>query len=182
MAGRHQHQFDRGLHAERVEIVEIRDPGDNGDGDLQPFRTNPAGSLAVEIERILGGEPSRLGQPREHPDGTPAGAVRNRALTFYKKRNITPELVDEKCLYARTLGWFEHGMRPDEARDHAATIDVACQHDGDVGGLRETHIGDVAGPQVDLGRAACPLDKDEVRAGRDARETVQHRRHELGLA
>ena len=39
---------------------------------------------------------------------------------------------------------------------------------GTPGGAGEAHVGDVARAQVDLGRAARPLDEDEVGAGAEA--------------
>ena len=56
----------------------------------------------------------------------------------------------------------QHRMRADQAGDDAAALDVADQHDRHVGRLGKAHIGDVAAPQVDLGRAAGAFDQDEV--------------------
>ena len=49
------------------------------------------------------------------------------------------------------------------------------------GGAGEAHVGDVALAQVDLGRAARALDEDEIGLGFEARETVEHGAHQLGL-
>ena len=53
-------------------------------------------------------------------------------------------------------------VRADELRDDAATFDIADERHRDIGGFGETHIGDVAGAQIDLRWAASSLDKHEV--------------------
>ena len=52
------------------------------------------------------------------------------------------------------------------AGDDAAAVDVADQQHRHARGRGEAHVGDVAGAQVDLGRAAGALDQDEVGLGR----------------
>ena len=54
------------------------------------------------------------------------------------------------------------------------------EHHRHVGGLGKAHIGDVAGPQIDLGRAARALDEDDVGVAREPREALEHRRQQLG--
>ena len=53
-------------------------------------------------------------------------------------------------------------MRAGKARDHAAAIDVAGQHHRHIGGGGKSHIGDVAGAQIDLGGTARAFDDDRV--------------------
>ena len=72
-------------------------------------------------------------------------------------------------------------MGADQARDDAAPVDVADEHDRNAGRLGEAHVGDVAGAEVDLGRAAGALDEDDVGIGDDAGEALHHPRQELGL-
>ncbi len=50
----------------------------------------------------------------------------------------------------------------DQARDHAAAVDVADEHDRHVGGARKPHIGDVVVPQVHFRGAARAFDQHEV--------------------
>jgi len=50
----------------------------------------------------------------------------------------------------------------DELSDDAAALDVADQHDWDVCSLGKAHIGDVVVAQIDLGRAPCSLDENEI--------------------
>ena len=56
----------------------------------------------------------------------------------------------------------EHRLGADQARDHAAAVDVADQHHRHVGGAGKAHIGDVVLAQIDLRRAARALDQDEI--------------------
>ena len=75
----------------------------------------------------------------------------------------------------------QHRMGADQAGDHAAAVDVADQHHRHIGRLGKAHIGDVAGAQIDLGRAPRALDQDDVGALPDPREALQHLRQQLAL-
>ena len=72
-------------------------------------------------------------------------------------------------------------MRADQAGDDAAAIDVAEQHHRHVGGRGKSHIGDVAGAQIDLRRAAGAFDQDDIGLAREVRKTLQHRRQQRRL-
>ena len=65
-------------------------------------------------------------------------------------------------------------MGADEAGDDAAAVDIADEHDRHVGRLGEAHVGDVAGAEIDLGRAAGALDQHDVHAFADDGEAFQH--------
>ena len=64
-------------------------------------------------------------------------------------------------------------MSADQGSDHAPAVDVADENDGDIGGFREAHVGDIRYPEVDLRRTARPLDDDQVRARAENLETLQ---------
>ena len=70
-------------------------------------------------------------------------------------------LTMKPAIELRILG-IEHRLGADQARDHAAAVDVADQHHRHVGGAGKAHIGDVVGAQIDLRRAARAFDQDEV--------------------
>ena len=70
---------------------------------------------------------------------------------------------------------------PTETRDHAAAIDIADQHHRHIGGARESHVGDVVGPQVDFRSAAGALDEHDVRLAAQLRVAVEHERQNLRL-
>ena len=67
-------------------------------------------------------------------------------------------------------------MGADETGDDAAAVDVADEHDRHVGRLGEAHVGDVAGAEIDFGRAAGALDQHDVHAFADDGEAFQHLR------
>ena len=72
-------------------------------------------------------------------------------------------------------------MGADEAGDHPAAVDVADEDDRNIGRLGKSHVGDVAGAQVDLGRASRALDEDDVHAVADPREALEHPGQQLRL-
>ena len=72
-------------------------------------------------------------------------------------------------------------MRTGDRGDDAAAVDVADQHDRHVGAGGKAHIGDVARPEVYLGRRPCTLDDDEVGALAHLGPGIEHRIHQLRL-
>ena len=72
-------------------------------------------------------------------------------------------------------------MRADQRRDHAALVDVADQHDRQIGRLGKAHVGDVVRAQVDLRRAARALGQDQIRIAAQLREALEHVGHQVGL-
>ena len=62
----------------------------------------------------------------------------------------------------------EQGDGAVQLREHPAPVDVPRQQDGGVHQLGQPHVDDVVRLQVDLGRAARPLDDDDVVLGRKA--------------
>ena len=69
-------------------------------------------------------------------------------------------------------------MRAGKTGDNAAAIDVPEHHHGHVGCRGKSHIGDVAGAQVDLRRAAGAFDQDDIRIAGEVGKTLQHRRQQ----
>ena len=72
-------------------------------------------------------------------------------------------------------------MRPNEARDDAAPVDVPNEHDRHTGCLRKSHVGDVAGSQIDLGGTSGALDEDDIHPLPDEAKALQHFRQQLRL-
>jgi len=72
-------------------------------------------------------------------------------------------------------------MRAGKAGDNGAAIDIPEHHHRHVGRRGKSHIGDVAGPQVDLRRAAGALDQDDINVARKVGETLQHRREQFAF-
>ncbi len=79
---------------------------------------------------------------------------------------------------ARPFVRLQHEMRAGQARDDAAAIDIAEHHHGHIGGRRKSHIGDVAGAQIDLRRAAGALDQHDIGVAGEMRKALQHGRQQ----
>src|SRR5262249_3005938 len=67
----------------------------------------------------------------------------------------------------------------DEARDHAAAVDVADQHHRHVGSTGKSHVGDIVEAQVYLRRAACTFDENNVGFALQACEAFQDDGHQV---
>ncbi len=72
-------------------------------------------------------------------------------------------------------------MGADQAGDHAAAVDIADQHHRRIGRAGEAHVGDVAGAQVDLGRAAGAFHQHDVRLGRSRAKLSSTVRQQRGF-
>jgi hypothetical protein len=127
---------------------------------------------------VFGGEQMRLGEPRDDTKAGKAGTLLDRGDTVVEEAWVAAKLVDDIAGEPRPLGGGEQRVGPDELGDDPAAIDVADQRDRHIGGLGETHIGDVASAQIDLGRAAGALDEDEIGIRRDSSERAEHHRHQ----
>ena len=108
-----------------------------------------------------------------------------RSLTVFmpssNRRGIAAEAIDDEAHDHRGVGRLDHRLGADQAGDDAAAVDVAQQHDRDVGRPRKAHVGDVVGAQIDLGGRACAFDQHEVALPGQVLEAFEHRAHELGL-
>ena len=136
---------------------------------------------AIEVDRIFCRQPCRLRQPRHHAERRPARAARDCGEALVEQPDIAAKLVDDEAVDARALVRLQHEMRADQARDDAAAVDIAEHHDRHIGGRGKSHIGDVAGAQVDLRRAAGAFDQDDIGVAGEMRKALQHRRQQRGL-
>jgi hypothetical protein len=89
-------------------------------------------------------------------------------------RWIAAKTVDAEPDDLRAIPGIHHRVMRDQRRDHSAAVNVSRQQHRHVGGARKAHIGDVAGAQICLSRAAGPFDDHDVMGGGQARETAQH--------
>ena len=135
----------------------------------------------IERQRIFRRQQPRIGKERDEPERVPAGLLRDERHRVGKQRGIAAKLVDDEAADQRGVGGIDHRLGADEARDHAAAVDVADQHHRHVGGARKAHVGDVVRAQVDLRGAAGAFDQHEVGLFPQPREAFEHRRHELRL-
>ena len=95
----------------------------HGDHDL---RAGLPPSLVRQAERVLGRQPMRV-RRRTAPGRAPASRCA-RAIVRHavgEQRRIAAEAVDDEAHDHRRIGRIDHRLRADEARDHAAAVDVA---------------------------------------------------------
>ena len=148
---------------ERIEIVEIGDARQHRHRDRDAARLRGA---ALEIDRVLGRQPAASGSHGTTPrQGQPVS--RSIAATPSSNRLASPRnlLIRKPRMRARSDG-SSTAMGADEAGDDAAAIDVADEHHRHVGCCRKAHVGDVAGAQIDLRRAAGALDQNDIGVAR----------------
>ena len=134
-------------------------PGSLDDRDAQ--RPLVRGPPAVQLERVLGVEP-HVGAPRQHTVHPAAGDLLQPVEPRLQQRLVATELVDDEAGHQPLVGRVEQRDRPVHRGEHAAAIDVADDDDRHVRVPGEAHVDVVAGPQVDLGRAAGALAQDDV--------------------
>ncbi len=118
---------------------------------------------------------------RYQPQAGPARVVLDDAHSRVEQRRVAAELVDQKARHHGGILGRDDGFGPDDLGDDAAPVDIADQHDRHIGAAREAHVGDVVGPEVDLGRAAGAFDQHEIGLLAKASETVEHGLHQARL-
>src|SRR5713226_2687020 len=121
---------------------------------------------SIEIDGIFRWKPRRLRQPRYEAERRPAREARDRGQALLEQSGIAAKFVDDKAVDACTLVLFQNEMRAGKAGDNAAAIDIPEHHHRHVDRRGKSHIGDVAGSQVDLRRAASALDQDDISVAR----------------
>ncbi len=69
-------------------------------------------------------------------------------------------------------------MGADKLRHDPAAVDIAHKDHRHIRRLGKAHIGDVAGAEVDLGRAACAFDDDQIAPCGEAVKALEHLGHQ----
>ena len=155
-----------GLGVERIEIVEIGDVRQDRHGDAHARVRLRWRAALLERERIFGRQQPRVGERTARGRAPPS---RSRcaiaAMPSANSAGSPRNLLTMKPRISAASSGVEHRLGADEARDHAAAVDVADQHDRHIGRARKAHIGDVVRAQVDLRRAAGALDQHEIGLG-----------------
>ena len=95
-----------------------------------------------------------------------------------EQSNVAAKLVDDEAVNPRQFVRLQNEMRAGQARDNAAAIDIPEHHHGYIGGRGKSHIGDIAGTQVDLRRAAGAFHQDDIGISRKMSKTLQNRRQQ----
>ena len=140
-AGRHDLHVHIRFGHQRIEVVEVRDPREPKHRDLD--RAVGRRGALVQTENVLGRQKTGALEPWHHAVAAHAGARRDDRVSLVKQRRIAPELVDQITFEPRPLGRLEQRVRADQRRDHAALVDVADQHDRQIGRRGKAHVGDV---------------------------------------
>ena len=178
--GPHPHQLDRRLGIERVEVIEIGNVRQDRNGNPHA-RLRFFGRGSIERERIFGGKHSCVSEEGNEAERFPACCLRDLCHAVCKQRRIAAKLVDQEAANERGVLLRDHDLCADKARNHAAPVDIADQHDRHIRGTREPHIGDVVSSQVDFRRAACAFNEHDVGFAAQMRETLQDERQQSGL-
>ena len=150
-----------GLGHQRIEIIEIGNPRQPRHHD--PNATRSPTREPRQVENILGGEAVGGVEPGDDAQIGHPGPCLDDPMGIIEQSRITPELVDQIAFQTLALAWLQQQVGAHEGRDHPATLDVADQHHRQIGGLGKAHVGDVARPQIDLGRTPRPLDQHQIR-------------------
>ena len=115
--------------------------------------------------------------------GTPVRSSRS-AGAGASSDGVAAELVEDEAAHQGALVRREPLPRAEQGREGAAAVDVADQQHVGLGMQRHAHVDDVAGAQVDLGRAARRLRRSPARTptagGPASSATTGHRSARCG--
>ena len=104
-------------------------------------------------------------QHGDNPQHRLAGELLQLPQAGPENVHIPPEFVDNQALDQVLLVGLQQLHRAVEGGEHAPPVDVAAQEHRGLCPLGHAHVHDVVLPQVDLRRAARPLDDDDVVVG-----------------
>jgi hypothetical protein len=119
-----------------------------------------------------------IGKPRHDAEAAEPGTGMDRRQPAVEQSRVAAELVDDDPRKPRAFPVRQKGPCADDLGDGAAALDIRDQRDRHVGSLGETHVGDIAVAQVDLGGAAGPFHQNQVGAVLHTGEAVQHQRQQ----
>ena len=179
---RAQHgQLYSGFLRQRIEIIKVgqtRQPEADHVQTARPARCR-------NIKRVFGRQFPSVLKPRHHTKSAPSGVCFDHPVAIRKKRRIAPKTVDDEPADQRRILSVNHSLGANDLGNDAAAIDVTGQDHGAIACAGEAHVGDITNAQIDLSRAACPFDKDQIILRFQPVETVQHslhqRRFHLGI-
>jgi hypothetical protein len=180
--GREAHQH-AGLGGQRVEVGEVGQPRQPGDGDPQHFlavRRAGGGDAGWDAEGVLDVH-RRTGQPGQHAERRPAGERGELLQPGREQPDVAAELVHQEARDEPLVGRRHERHRAVEGREDPAAVDVADDDHGQPGRGGQAHVGDVVGAQVDLGGGAGALADDDVEPGPQVGEAGQHLLQQRGL-
>ena len=138
----HAHEVDRGLRIERIEIVEIGDVRQDRDRDPHA-RRGFDGRAASSASASSAGSRRASAKNGTRPSACQPVARAIVAMPSANSAGSPRNLLTRKPRISAASCGVDHRLGADEARDHAAAVDVADQHDRHIGRARKAHIGDV---------------------------------------
>ncbi len=116
---------------------------------------------------------------RDDAHARPMDALLNHVNARREERFVAAKLVDRKTANAFPLRMVQQRHRPQQRREHAASIDVAHQQAGRIRSSRHPHVHDVARLQVDFRRRARAFHHDDVVHGRERVIAVDDQRKQF---
>ena len=99
---------------------------------------------------------------RDHPRHRDPGPLLQHAQSRLQDGDVSAELIDDQSPDALPLLFFQQHDRPDELGKYTAPVDIPGQQDRCVHKLCQSHIYNIILLQIDLCRAARPLDHDHI--------------------
>ncbi len=85
-----------------------------------------------------------------------------RTHAVLEQGGVTAKLVDHEAMDHRRVLRVDDELRPRQARDHAAPVDIADEHHGHVRCPRKAHVRNIAAPEVHFRCGPRALDDDEI--------------------
>ena len=171
-----------GLGGERLEVIEVREPRQPHDRDLDRVGGSVvrAARERVEVERVLRSYQPLL-EPRHDTQHGHAGTRDELVEPRGEDRALAPELVHDQAAHAHAVGGVEERECPHERREDPAPVDVADEQHASLGEPRDAHVDDVVVAQVDLRRAPRALDQHELDGPSQPLEALRHDPEECPL-
>ncbi len=150
------------LAGERLQLVEVADASQVDHRHVEYGPGGPADQQR-QLERVLGRQPDLVEVGHHTQDREPRPALEERH-PLGEQGGIAAQAVDDQPHHPPTLGGREQAQGAEQGGEHAPPVHVPDQQHRGPGRLRHPHVDDLAAAQVDLGRAAGPLDDDQVEA------------------
>ena len=165
---------------QRIEIVKIGNMQKLGDRDADRAIFS-ARVTRAERQTVFGRQRPRRRQIRYDPETGQASPVGQHFNGAVEQADIAAEFVDHIALEQLLFVVGQDGVRARNTGDHAAPVDIADQHHWRLRCQCKTHIGDIAGAEIDLGRAAGAFHQNNIGIVAQPVKGIAHARHQIRL-
>ncbi|MNZ50537.1 hypothetical protein D3C78_683260 [compost metagenome] len=173
LAGADEAQLHLRVQAQRVEVGVVADARQHRHDHLEHALI--LGRLAY-IDAVFGLK-VQVADIRQHTQHRLARALLQPVQAWLQQGDVATETVDDEALDPGLLGRRQQLQGTDQVGEDAAAIDVGNQNHRAVDRFGKTHVGDVTGTQVDLGRRARTFDHHHRIRATEALMGGQHRLH-----